>query len=406
MALACLALVWPAGSTGALGAPTTFADPVGDTSGALDLTEVGVAHTATRGLTFTVSVADGPTLLTGHFLELRLDTDMDVSTGVFGMDRLVHHMWTGQTLLCIPTGVSTFSCAPSPSVSSTYADGLLTVTTTADALGIGGAGFDFSVAGYGGTGVDFAPHFGMWRYLLEMGDVVDPILVVPDAIVVEATSPSGAEVSFAATATDETDPNPTVVCDPPSGSTVPLGTATVTCSATDAAGNSASASFQVSVVDTTPPVLAVPADMTASATSPAGAGVVFSATAVDIVDGTFEAACAPLPGGTFPIGTTTVACTATDTHGNTGSDSFTVHVKGAAEQLADLAVAVQGVGPRRVAAKVADAQTLLARGKIHMTCRTLTRFTVEVRASSGTIPPDQAAALLASAEQIRAVLRC
>ena len=51
-----------------------------------------------------------------------------------------------------------------PSVSSTYASGLLTVTTTADALGIGGAGFDFSVAGYGGSGIDLAPNLGTWRF--------------------------------------------------------------------------------------------------------------------------------------------------------------------------------------------------------------------------------------------------
>lgn len=49
------------------------------------------------------------------------------------------------------------------------------------------------------------------------------------------------------TASDDTDPNPTVVCDPPSGSTFLIGTAVVSCTATDASGNQATASFQVRV---------------------------------------------------------------------------------------------------------------------------------------------------------------
>ncbi|OGO58047.1 MAG: hypothetical protein A2V85_02060 [Chloroflexi bacterium RBG_16_72_14] len=49
------------------------------------------------------------------------------------------------------------------------------------------------------------------------------------------------------TATDDTDPNPLVACDPASGSTFDLGTTTVTCTATDASGNAASATFAVTV---------------------------------------------------------------------------------------------------------------------------------------------------------------
>ena len=39
------------------------------------------------------------------------------------------------------------------------------------------------------------------------------------------------------TATDETDPSPSVACAPPSGSAFPIGNTTVTCTATDASGN-------------------------------------------------------------------------------------------------------------------------------------------------------------------------
>jgi len=49
------------------------------------------------------------------------------------------------------------------------------------------------------------------------------------------------------TATDDVDPAPTVGCTPPSGSAFDLGTTTVTCTATDATGNSSSATFNVTV---------------------------------------------------------------------------------------------------------------------------------------------------------------
>ena len=49
------------------------------------------------------------------------------------------------------------------------------------------------------------------------------------------------------TATDDVDPAPTVGCTPPSGSAFDLGTTVVTCTASDATGNSSSASFNVTV---------------------------------------------------------------------------------------------------------------------------------------------------------------
>jgi hypothetical protein len=64
---------------------------------------------------------------------------------------------------------------------------------------------------------------------------------------VEATSAAGAVVTFTASATDLVDGIITPVCTSPSGSTFALNMTTVTCTATDNAGNSASASFNVLV---------------------------------------------------------------------------------------------------------------------------------------------------------------
>jgi RNA polymerase sigma factor (sigma-70 family) len=160
-------------------------------------------------------------------------------------------------------------------------------------------------------------------------DVVDstpPNLVAPAGVTVEATSPSGAKAEFVVEASDLADRRPRVTCTPPSGSTFPLGATSVRCSARDAAGNRAATSFAVTVVDTTAPVLALPANRTVQATSTRGAVVSYAATATDLVDGPVTPACAPVSGTTFPVGTTQVTCTARDKRGNRASASFTVTV--------------------------------------------------------------------------------
>lgn len=97
--------------------------------------------------------------------------------------------------------------------------------------------------------------------------------------------------------------------------------------------------------DTTPPAINVPGTITANATSPRGAVVTYSVSASDPDDTVASLRCTPASGSTFTIGTTTVTCTATDTHENMSTASFAVHLKSAAQQLADLLTAVTGVGP-------------------------------------------------------------
>jgi hypothetical protein len=146
---------------------------------------------------------------------------------------------------------------------------------------------------------------------------------------VEATGPGGRVVSFSTSATDTVAPlNPAVTCVAPSGSTFPLGVNTVNCSATDTAGNTGTNSFTITVRDTTPPVVTVPANMTVEATSAAGRVVTFSASATDTVAPPNPAVtCVAPSGSTFPLGVNTVNCSATDTAGNTGTNSFTITVR-------------------------------------------------------------------------------
>ena len=76
-------------------------------------------------------------------------------------------------------------------------------------------------------------------------------------------------------------------CSPASGTKFALGTTTVTCSATDAAGNTGTNTFTVEVQDVTKPIVTVPADQTVEATGANGATVTYAAvSAEDDVDGT------------------------------------------------------------------------------------------------------------------------
>lgn len=163
----------------------------------------------------------------------------------------------------------------------------------------------------------------------ELSDVTAPILSLPNALNVEATGSSGMVVNYSASATDDVDGNVAVNCSPASGSIFAYGTTSVTCTATDQSGNTASGSFNVTVADTTAPVISnMPSNKTVEATGANGSVVTWAnPTATDIVSGNVEVTCSPASGSTFELGTNTVTCTATDAHDNSSSASFTVTVQ-------------------------------------------------------------------------------
>ena len=73
-----------------------------------------------------------------------------------------------------------------------------------------------------------------------------PVLRLPTDVVVDATTPSGTPVAYQATATDDGTPLD-AACTPRSGTTFPIGTTAVECSATDADGATTSGTFGVTV---------------------------------------------------------------------------------------------------------------------------------------------------------------
>jgi hypothetical protein len=119
-----------------------------------------------------------------------------------------------------------------------------------------------------------------------------------------------------------------------SGAAFPIGTTTQTYTAIDAAGNLATASFNVTVtltaLDVTAPVITIPNDITVT-TAPGETTAVVSfatITALDDVDGsvTVTQTAGLASGAAFPIGTTTQTYTAIDAAGNPATASFIVTV--------------------------------------------------------------------------------
>lgn len=148
-------------------------------------------------------------------------------------------------------------------------------------------------------------------------DTTPPVITLPANFATASNNPT-----FTVTATDNIDgsePASNITCIPASGDTFPNGVTTVLCFAHDAHFNYAFGSFTITVGV---PILHLPGPITAEATSPAGAVVTYTATA----DGADSFSCSPASGSTFPLGTTTVNCAATNAAG-TSTGSFTVKVQ-------------------------------------------------------------------------------
>lgn len=152
-----------------------------------------------------------------------------------------------------------------------------------------------------------------------------PQLSIPKGMTREATSSSGAVVTYSASAQDAEDGAITPTCDRPSGTQFPFGSTVVTCTAKDSNGNSVQGSFTVTVSDTTPPVID-PIQPTEGTKDDSGVIVYFTVTAHDAVDGVVPASCNYVSGTKFPIGVTILTCTADDSKGNHSSRSLQITV--------------------------------------------------------------------------------
>jgi phosphatidylglycerophosphate synthase len=336
-------------ATSAAGAVVTFS------ASATDLVDGAVATTCApaSGSTFPL----GPTEVTCSA------TDAAGNTGSASFSVTVQDT-TAPVLQNMPASVTVEATGPD-GATATYVDptavDLVDGSPTVVCAPASGSTFPLGPTTVTCTATDAAGNAASETFTVTVVDTTPPTLTLPDPITAEAIGPAGAAVTYAATAADLVYGTLTPSCVPASGSTFPLGATMVDCSATDAAGNTATGSFSVTVQDTTPPAVTVPTDITAEATSAAGAVVTFSASATDLVDGAVATTCAPASGSTFPLGPTEVTCSATDAAGNTGSASFSVTVQDTTApvlQNMPASVTVEATGPGGATASYTDPTAL------------------------------------------------
>ncbi len=176
---------------------------------------------------------------------------------------------------------------------------------------------------------DAAGNTASASFSVTVADTTAPVVVTSGDQTIEATGPTGAAATFTVSATDTVsgDVSSTIVCDALSGNTFALGSTLVSCTAEDAAGNVGAASLTITVVDTTAPTIAIDPSSVYISTTNDDASASFSTIESDIVDTNLDVVCSPVSGSVFPIGLTTVTCTATDDSGNSASDSIIVTVE-------------------------------------------------------------------------------
>jgi hypothetical protein len=205
-----------------------------------------------------------------------------------------------------------------------YVDGILSRTFTGGTA----QSFDTLILGPGlGSQIGDAWLDGMEVRTGCCNETTPPQITCPQQIQACACDPAGAPVTFTVTATDNHDPNPTVNCDPPSGSVFPPGSHVVTCVARDECGNVSRCEFTVTVrEDKEPPTLECPRDIRAWTCSQEGLAVDYVVSAADDCDSSPTVICNPPSGTLFPVGTTPVVCTAKDDCGRESRCEFKVEV--------------------------------------------------------------------------------
>jgi uncharacterized repeat protein (TIGR01451 family) len=177
------------------------------------------------------------------------------------------------------------------------------------------------------TTTDASNNQASCSFTVTVNDTQPPTITCPSNIAV-GTNPNSitATVNFQLTVSDNC-PGATSSCTPPSGSQFPIGTTTVTCTATDATPNQANCSFTVTVSDTQPPTITCPASIVVpNGANLCGAAVSYTNPVVTDNQPGATFACSPAAGSIFPVGVTVVTCTATDVGGNHSTCSFSVTV--------------------------------------------------------------------------------
>ncbi|HJT09185.1 MAG TPA: HYR domain-containing protein [Candidatus Nitrosotalea sp.] len=172
------------------------------------------------------------------------------------------------------------------------------------------------------TAIDKSGNKANATQIINVIDTTAPKITAPHTVIINATSSTSNTVSIGnATAIDNTKVV-SITNDAPA--VYPFGNTTVTWVAKDQAGNMATATQLVEVVDHTPPQLTIPSNIVLNATAFETPVSIGQATATGIIDTSPKITNNST--GTFSIGKTTIEWTATDKFGNTKTLDQTVNV--------------------------------------------------------------------------------
>ena len=153
-------------------------------------------------------------------------------------------------------------------------------------------------------------------------DTTPPSITASDDIVMEATSHDNNIISLVEPDVDDSVSSVQISNDAPS--VFSLGETIITWSATDETANTSTDTQTVSIIDTTSPIISIPDDIVIEATSMSENDVdIGNAQATDLVEVASITNDAP---SVFPYGETTVTWTATDSSGNTDSDTQSIMI--------------------------------------------------------------------------------
>jgi hypothetical protein len=255
----------------------------------------GSGNTATCSFTVTINDSEAPQIICPPNVAVPTATGQCAALVTYALPQVRDNCPNVGTAICSPVSGTSF------------AKGVTTVTCTV---------------------TDSSGNSKSCNFTVTVTDTQLPQISCPANSTMQAeTGKCAAIVSYLTTAIDNC-PGVTVICNPPSGSSFPKGTTTVMCVATDTSNNSASCSFSVTIIDTQTPQIVCPANQK-RVTERLGDATVLVTYPVPTVSDNCSGAtviCVPPSGAAFPLGTTTVTCTATDAAGNLTACLFTVMV--------------------------------------------------------------------------------
>lgn len=193
-----------------------------------------------------------------------------------------------------------------------------------------GATFPFGTTTVTYTATDNASHVTTASFTVTVNDVTNPVISgMPSNITTNVTAGTCAKVvTWTAPTASDNCGVASLTPSTASGSSFPVGTTTVTYTATDIHGLITTASFTVTVTDNILPTISgMPSNQTLSA-SAGTCGAVATWTTPTASDncGITSLTGTSTSGSTFPVGVTTVTYTATDVNGNISTANFTITV--------------------------------------------------------------------------------